>query len=151
MVTKVDAQHLSDLYQVRAELDGLAAYLCAQNPSPALRSTLETSLQQGRDAIKARSIDALLQADIAFHRALYEHSGNPEIGRIADNSWNHLVRAMHQVLNDNSIHKSVWSDHEQIAQAILAGEADQARELARVHANSSGRMTFLRLNSPVQQ
>ncbi len=151
MVTKVDAQHLSDLYQVRAELDGLAAYLCAQNPSPALRSTLETSLQQGRDAIKARSIDALLQADIAFHRALYEHSGNPEIGRIADNSWNHLVRAMHQVLNDNSIHESVWSDHEQIAQAILAGEADQARELARVHANSSGRMTFLRLNSPVQQ
>jgi len=149
MVTKVDAQQLSDLYQVRAELDGLAAYLCAQNRSPQLSSILEELTQQGWSAIKTGSVDALLQADINFHRALYEQSGNPEIGRIADTSWNHLVRAMHQVLNDDSIHDSVWNDHEQIAEAILAGDADRARELARSHANSSGRLTFLRLNPSV--
>lgn len=151
MVTKVDAQHLSDLYQVRAELDGLAASLCALNPSEELRISLAAVTKQGRAAIEKQSVEALLEADIAFHRALYDHSGNPEIGHIADSSWTHLVRAMHQVLNDKTIHDSVWDDHEQIAEAILAGDADRARELARSHANSSGRMTFLRLNTSVQQ
>jgi DNA-binding GntR family transcriptional regulator len=151
MVTKVDAQHLSDLYQVRAELDGLAASLCALNPSEELRTSLAAVTEQGRAAIEKQSVEALLEADIAFHRALYDHSGNPEIGRVADNSWSHLVRAMHQVLNDKTIHESVWDDHERIAESILAGDADTARELARSHANSSGRMTFLRLNTSVQQ
>lgn len=151
MVTKVDAQHLSDLYQVRAELDGLAAFLCALHPTAKLRTSLAALTKQGRAAIEKQSVEALLEADIAFHRALYDHSGNPEIGRVADNSWSHLVRAMHQVLNDKTIHESVWDDHERIAEAILAGDADRARELARSHANSSGRMTFLRLNTSVQQ
>ena len=148
MVTPVRAQHLSDLYQVRAELDGLAASLCAQNRTPGLEETLERVLEQGRRAISENSLELLLLADIEFHRALYTHSGNPEIGRIADSSWNHLVRAMHQVLNDASIHQAVWSDHQQIAEAILSGNSEQARELARSHANSSAELTAKRLTNP---
>lgn len=151
MVTRVDAQHLSDLYQVRAELDGLAAALCSENRSEKLQKALNRVLQQGESAINSKSVEKLLHADAAFHRTLYDFSGNPEIGRIADSSWNHLVRAMHQVLNDERIHQSVWDDHRQIAEAIMNGETERARELARSHANSSGRMTFLRLNRAEQQ
>jgi len=151
MVTPVAPQQLLNLYQVRAELDGLAASLCAVNVSSVLENRLETVLQAGRDAAEVGSVDALLKADIAFHRTLYEFSGNPEIARMADNSWSHVVRAMHQVLKEQQIHRPIWDDHMQIAAAILRGDGANASELARSHANSSGELTFQRLNRLEEQ
>ena len=64
--------------------DALHRYLCAQRVSNELKELLKKLIDQGDAATANGSIQSLAFTDIAFHRALYERSGNPEITRLAD-------------------------------------------------------------------
>ena len=145
MVARVDPARLLNLYQVRGVLDGLAASLCAKNVTNELQDTLDRIIEDGHKAQKSRSIKALAEADIKFHRTLYTYSGNPEITKIADASWSHLVRSMHQVLENDDLHIGIWEDHRDIAEAIFAGDQKLSQELATYHTDSAGQMTYVRL------
>lgn len=150
MVAPINPVQLRNLYEVRGAIDGLAAYLCAIHRDANTEECLLALIEQGEEAAATGSIQALAIADIAFHRALYERSGNPEITSIADRSWNHMVRSMHQVLESATIRPGIWSEHRAIAEAIIAGNADLARERATAHAQSAGQMTYQRL-ADIQQ
>jgi len=147
MVAPIVPEQLRNLYQVRGAIDGLAAYLCATRVNNEVRNLLNKLVDQGDAATDNGSIQSLALADIAFHRALYEQSGNPEIMRLADQSWSHMVRSMHQVLEDQSLRSGIWDDHRAIAEAIIDGDPELARERATEHANSAGQMTYQRLTN----
>ena len=147
MVAPIVPEQLRNLYQVRGAIDGLAAYLCATRVNNEVRNLLNKLVDQGDAATGNGSIQSLALADIAFHRALYEQSGNPEIMRLADQSWSHMVRSMHQVLEDQSLRSGIWDDHRAIAEAIIDGDPELARERATEHANSAGQMTYQRLTN----
>ena len=147
MVAPIVPEQLRNLYQVRGAIDGLAAYLCATRVNNDVRNLLTKLVDQGDAATGNGSIQSLALADIAFHRALYEQSGNPEIMRLADQSWSHMVRSMHQVLEDQSLRSGIWDDHRAIAEAIIDGDSELARERATEHANSAGQMTYQRLTN----
>ena len=147
MVAPIVPEQLRNLYQVRGAIDGLAAYLCATRVNNEVRNLLNKLVDQGDAATGNGSIQSLTLADIAFHRALYEQSGNPEIMRLADQSWSHMVRSMHQVLENQSLRSGIWDDHRAIAEAIIDGDPELARERATEHANSAGQMTYQRLTN----
>ena len=147
MVAPIVPEQLRNLYQVRGAIDGLAAYLCAKRVNNEVRNLLTKLVDQGDAATGNGSIQSLALADIAFHRALYERSGNPEIMRLVDQSWSHMVRSMHQVLEDQSLRSGIWDDHRAIADAIIDGDPELARERATEHANSAGQMTYQRLTN----
>ena len=71
MVAPVDARQLRNLYQVRGALDGLAAYLCAEQSSERRKDLFASLIEQGEMAVQSGSVKALAYADIAFHRTLY--------------------------------------------------------------------------------
>ena len=147
MVAPIVPEQLRNLYQVRGAIDGLAAYLCATRVNNEVRNLLNKLVDQGDAATGNGSIQSLALADIAFHRALYEQSGNPEIMRLADQSWSHMVRSMHQVLENQSLRSGIWDDHRAIAEAIIDGDPELARARATEHANSAGQMTYQRLTN----
>src|SRR5690349_9520883 len=67
LVAPLDAEHIADVYEVRAALDALAARLAAQR-----RAALDPKLiEHGRRAARGRDIHAMVEADEAFHRAIY--------------------------------------------------------------------------------
>ena len=147
MVAPIVPEQLRNLYQVRGAIDGLAAYLCATRVNNEVRNLLNKLVDQGDAATGNGSIQSLALAGIAFHRALYEQSGNPEIMRLADQSWSHMVRSMHQVLENQSLRSGIWDDHRAIAEAIIDGDPELARARATEHANSAGQMTYQRLTN----
>jgi DNA-binding GntR family transcriptional regulator len=129
MVTPIDAHLIAQVYQLRAALDTLAAGLAARRTAhidPAL-------VQQGRKAARGRNVDAMVQADIAFHNAVYEASGNAMIAQSANRHWAHIRRAMGAVLQSAALRERVWDEHERIAHAIRAGDAARAESLTRAH------------------
>ncbi|MEK9828504.1 MAG: GntR family transcriptional regulator, partial [Rhodospirillales bacterium] len=77
MVAPIDPEKLLALYQVRGALDRLAARLAATNAHKSSSGLLEI-VDRGTDALNKRSVEDLVSADIAFHSALYELSGNNE-------------------------------------------------------------------------
>lgn len=133
LVTPLEPRHIAQIYEVRGALDTLAARLAAQR-----RARLDPSLlQQGRHAVACGDINAMIDADLAFHCTLYRESGNPLIEQSASLHWHHIRRAMGQALQASSLRDSVWDEHEAIAQAIEAGRADQAEQLMRQHCQKA--------------
>ena len=145
MVAPIDANQLLALYQVRSAIDSLAARLAAERVDEDGADQLRAVIKLGRDAETARDAIALAKADMQFHRLLYTLSGNPEIARVADTSWTHMVRSMHRVLEDPSLYTHIWDQHSQIAEAIIQHEPDRAAQLSAHHAEASGHATHQRL------
>jgi DNA-binding GntR family transcriptional regulator len=145
MVAPIDANQLLALYQVRSAIDSLAARLAAERVDEDGADQLRAVIKLGREAETARDAIALAQADMQFHRLLYTLSGNPEIARVADTSWTHMVRSMHRVLEDPSLYTHIWDQHSQIAEAIIQHEPDRAAQLSAHHAEASGHATHQRL------
>lgn len=128
-VAPLDAPGIAAVYQVRGALDALAARLAAQQG----RSLDAKLIERGRKAARGRNVQAMIEADAAFHNAVYAAAGNPLIPRSAHLHWAHIRRAMGAVLQASTLRESVWDEHEAIAQAIAAGNADLAERLMREH------------------
>jgi DNA-binding GntR family transcriptional regulator len=122
LVAPLDAQGMRQIYQVR-----------------------------GRRAARGRNVEAMIDADVAFHQAIYEASGNPLIGQSADPHWRHLRRAMGAVLQAEPQRESLWDEHEAIATAIASGNADRAARLSEQHVARASKNLSERLMQQQQQ
>lgn len=141
LVAPLDVEWMHKVYQVRGALDVLAARLAA-----AQRYRIDPKLiERGRRAARGRSVEAMIEADAAFHHAIYAASGNPLIAQSADQHWRHLRRAMGAVLQSVPQRESLWDEHEAIAKAIAAGNADRAANLCDAHVTQAARTLGTRL------
>ncbi|MBL8325892.1 MAG: GntR family transcriptional regulator [Rubrivivax sp.] len=140
-VTPLDDTMIARVYEVRGALDRLAARLAAERRAPVDAQ----SLAEGRRAVAAHDIQAMIEADIAFHRGIYAASGNPLIDQTAQRYWAQVRRAMGSVLRRSEGRDSVWDEHEAIARAIAAGDADAADRLMTAHTTWAGRHMCSRL------
>lgn len=132
-VTPLDPAWIAQVYEVRGALDTLAARLAAER-----RAHLDPALiEQGRQAVEAGDIKAMIDADLAFHRALYQASANPLIEQSALLHWHHIRRAMGEALQHDGLRDPVWDEHTAIAQAVAQGDAEHAEALMREHSHQA--------------
>ena len=89
---------------------------------------------------------AFIQADVAFHTALYRLSGNRAIEDTVAAQWPHLKRSMGAVLDDPEQRPLVWAEHREILRLVLAGDAVGAERAARGHTDRAGGETARRLS-----
>ncbi|MBS0241030.1 MAG: GntR family transcriptional regulator [Proteobacteria bacterium] len=153
-VAALDANRISQLYQVRAALDGLAAELAAERcRTGAVTSTeieaLETAHAAGQLAASRADPDYadLVDRDVAFHSALHQLSGNLAIVETVADQWPHFRRSMRYALAGPESIARVWREHALIAEAVLAGKAAKAAEFARAHAERASADTVRRLEA----
>jgi DNA-binding GntR family transcriptional regulator len=133
LVAPLDASWIAQVYEVRGALDALAARLAAER-----RAVLDARLvPNGRRAARGRDIQAMIEADIAFHNAVYAASGNPLIARSAAAHWVHLRRVMGAVLQQAPQREALWDEHEAIARAIAGGDAARASRLIDQHGRQA--------------
>lgn len=129
LVAPLDAESIQHMYQVRTALDSLAARLAAVR-----KARLDPALiEAGRKASNGRNVKAMIDADIAFHNAIYAASGNPSIEQTAHQHWRHLRRVMGAVLQMSKRRTGIWDEHEAIAAAIAAGHGARAARLIEQH------------------
>lgn len=129
LVTPLTVESINNLYLIRGALDNLAAKMAAAH-----RIQLDEALiARGRELSKGKNIKAMIDADMAFHTAIYEASGNPLIAQSAQVYWVHLRRAMGAVLQSAEQRQAIWDEHEAIAHAIAEGDVAAAGELTDIH------------------
>jgi DNA-binding GntR family transcriptional regulator len=135
MVAPVGAELISQIYEVRAVLDALAARQAA-----GAKARIDPGLiAAGRRAVAGSHIGSMIDADLAFHNAIYAASGNPLIAETANHHWRHIRRAMGAVLQQARVRDSVWDEHQAIIDAIGRGDVARAEALAREHGEEAGR------------
>jgi len=150
IVARIDAARILDLYQIRTELDGLAARLAAEriargDAAPDRVRALRAAMEHGQGLDAGAAGAAYVRADVGFHMAVYRLSGNAAIEETVSAQWLHLKRAMGVVLADNSLRPRIWHEHAEIARLILAGDAAGAEAAARTHTDGAARTTASRL------
>jgi DNA-binding GntR family transcriptional regulator len=151
-VSSVEALRLRQLYQVRAALDVLAAELSADRVKAGTvskRERAETTqfLGAGLALAPDAPVAALIDADVAFHSAIYRLSGNGAISETVADQWPHFMRSMGLVLRGGTRRQLVWAEHAAILDAIMCGDAVTAANLARAHTEKAGDDTARRLEA----
>lgn len=131
VVAQLDPTRFGHLYQVRGSLDALAARLASTRKAKIPLSLIEA----GRRAAEGDDVNALIDADTAFHKAIYEASGNPFIVESAMLHWIHLRRVMGAVHQYQLGRTGIWDEHAAIVQAIHDGHADLAAMLSEKHTD----------------
>ena len=143
MVAPLTADHIANLYQVRSVLDGLAAREAARR-----QANLSFRLiGAGRAATRGRDLRAMIEADIAFHRAIYEAADNPVLLQAAERNWNHIRRIMGATLSQAGARHAVWDEHEKMLELIVSGRPDAAQQQALLHCEKAGESLVARLGS----
>lgn len=143
IVSMIDAVAIRELYLVRTALDALAARLAAERIADRViqlsqRRAAQRALAEGLKLRPDAPVLAFIQADVAFHTALYRLSGNRAIEDTVAAQWPHFKRSMGIVLDDPEQRPLVWHEHEEIMRLVLAGDAAGAESAARHHTDRAG-------------
>jgi DNA-binding GntR family transcriptional regulator len=151
-VAPIDGKRIRDLYQIRAALDGLAAALAAGRRRAGALTELQVisaqrALERGTTLPTDVPMAILIDADVAFHAAVHELSGNGAIAETVNEQWPHFRRSMQVALALPGMRARVWAEHNAILAAILAGDATTAGELARTHTERAGEDTARQLDT----
>lgn len=134
VVTPIDATTVAQVYEVRSALDAQAARLAARR-----RAVIDPALiTAGRTAAAAGQVKTMIDADLAYHRAIYQASGNPLIEASALLHWHHIRRAMGEALQHSPLRAAAWDEHEAMCHAIAKGDETAATQLMLAHGTQAG-------------
>jgi DNA-binding GntR family transcriptional regulator len=135
-IAPVDADFLTQLYEVRAALDGASAAAAARYDGPRRRSAGLEIIKRGREAVTNGDVRQLARADRDFHLFIYQASNNPMLVAASTEHWHHTHRAMNACLTHTSTLRSIWTEHQQILEAVLKHDARAAERLSKKHAEN---------------
>jgi DNA-binding GntR family transcriptional regulator len=125
-----DLAHISD---VRAQLEGHAAFRAAQRISDARRAELEALRGELARSEGSDDLEALMALDARVHRFIYGCAGNPYLEETLGRYYNLSLRIWHLVLDRLPHLFARVHEHDELLHAIGAGEADRARAVLADH------------------
>lgn len=127
------------IVEVRRALEAEVAELAAERRSEADVQAIRAALQALADAVAAGRDGA--EEDVRFHRAIAHASGNPFMIRTLD-YLAQFLRGATRVTRANEARRDDFSEavkqeHQQIVQAIAAGDPEAARVAAAQHMKNA--------------
>jgi DNA-binding GntR family transcriptional regulator len=146
-VAPLVAEQIEQVYELRAVIEGLAARRAAERGAARAAAEGPALVATGRAAVAAGDLPALVAADQAFHRFLYDISGNALIAPAMAAHWTQLQRAMAEVLVRDEQPRDIWDQHAAILAAVAAGDGDSAEARAREHLTQAAGYMLARLRS----
>lgn len=146
-VAPIDPARFEAIYQLRSAVEPLAVRLATARMARADAVRGREWVAHGKRLAASGDAKAILQADVDFHAWIYALSGNPLIDETMQLNWQHLRRAMSEVLRQPAMSKPVWDEHGRIVEAMAAGDADRAARLMYDHIVVAYRRVRLQLGA----
>ena len=144
-VAPLDLDHVRDMYEMRAVIEGLAFRKAAERNAPRAAQRGAAAIAAGRKAVAAGNVARMIEADMAFHALIYELSQNPLVAPVMDTHWTNTQRVMGEVLLRDEHPRDIWDQHEALLKAVVAGDAKAAERLARQHIEQAASFMLARL------
>jgi DNA-binding GntR family transcriptional regulator len=132
-VSAVEAADIVNITEVRAELEGYAAALAAERLDDDHRAAAQALLHEVEELGEAGDQDWLMRFDERIHRFTWEATGNPYLIETLERYFTHSLRIWYLVLDRLPGLGHAVHDQARLVEALLAGDADKARELMREH------------------
>ena len=133
IVAPLDPDHIKQMYDVRAVIEGLAFRQAALGNSVLAKQKGPALIEKGRQAVKSGAIKDLIVADMAFHHFVYHLSENLLVAPAMDAHWTYTQRVMGEVFMRDEKSRDIWDQHEALLQLIISGDGEAAEAQAKEH------------------
>jgi DNA-binding GntR family transcriptional regulator len=144
IVASLDHNQMAELYVVRAELEGLAAKLAAKHATPEEKRVLQDMVDEDRKIVN--DPNALSRANRRFHKQIHLASHNRFLVQQLDLLHRSMALMATTSLAAEGRGMVAMQEHQNIVDAIAAGDQDGAFEALRQHI-SVAFMTRLKLDA----
>lgn len=136
VVRDLSIHEIADQFEIRLALESFVLRSLAGKLTDAHILRLKDNLRQQQLAAKQLDVTTSTRLDSAFHTLFCEFLGNQEILRV----MLHLREKMHRVVTrvfeqDSNRLAPSYREHKAIADAVLAGKANQAAAALEEHLN----------------
>lgn len=129
LLLMTEQQNLHDILELRAAIEGEAAYLAALRRTPEQAAKLQTAFDNLCEAYDTRGVAA--EEDFQFHFVVAEATGNPVLLKVmaslADLNRRQLVATTLSLYHEPDRISALRREHEAILAPILAQRPDDAR------------------------
>jgi len=154
-VTKLTAEDVGDIYELRARVEGLAAGLLARNLSPL--DKLEKSVAQMHRAAEEGDMEALIANDLSFHLQMCKKCGNRILAEYASQLLLPLFAFTQMRAHTNNVGMEAWTSHipthQRIVEVIRLGDPLVAEQfVSRIILEKFGRFAYdIWENRPIEE
>lgn len=132
-VVRLDTRQVTDLFQMREAMEGMACRLAAERMDPAAAARLLADLEADRRTWAGDAAASGLPR-LDFHQRVVEASGNQRIAETLNGDLYQLFRLYRRQSGAGAQRKqAAYHEHWQIMRAIIARDADLAESLMRSH------------------
>jgi DNA-binding GntR family transcriptional regulator len=132
-IVRKTKDEILEMIAVWAALESMAARLATEVAGDAEIEALHRLLDPYAQSGPATDLDAYTNANLRFHRAIIEASGNPLIAEITDGLFFHMRAIRHRIIGNPDRARRSVDDHAQIVAALQARDGDRAERLVREH------------------
>ena len=128
VVASISAKDVRDIFEIRMSLEVLTARLAAQRVDPAGAAMLGELVAKASVASSAAELAAL---NTAFHNEICRMSGNALLIGMMETLHDRIQWIYRQTAVERA--PDSWTEHEAMATAICAGDAEAAADAAHTH------------------
>jgi len=140
IVAKITASKMVEMFEVMAELEGFCGRLAARRMTPAEHATLHSIHKQFGPYVKARDREGYHALNKSFHEAIYAGSRNRYLKDQASALYDRLSPYRAYQLKRPDALRLASEEHQEIIDAIVAGDGDEAYKLLKNHVSLSNEL-----------
>ncbi len=137
IVADVNLSDLHKIFEMRRELEPLAASLAAQRATPPQIEEMRALATQVREVTTGQETNQetgqLLRFDQRMHISLWQAAHNEFLEETLERLYNHVLRLWNLSPIQTSSVQQAMEDHLTIFEAVARRDANQAARLMRVH------------------
>lgn len=136
-VSGLSMKDISDVFEIRSALEGLAAELASERATEEELENMERHLVRIAEGIEKGDITSVVEVDTDFHGMLYTASRNQWLGQIINNLREQIQRFRQTSLSYPGRMRVALEEHRRIVEAISSRDPELARKLAAEHIENA--------------
>lgn len=136
-VAGLSLKDITDVFEIRGALEGLAAELAAERITEEELEGLERYLVKISEESETGNLSKVVETDTDFHSLIYSASRNQRLSQIINNLREQIQRFRTTSLAYPGRMKVAVEEHRKIVEAISARDGELARKLAHEHMENA--------------
>jgi len=136
-VSDMSIKDVTDVFEIRRALEGLAAELAAERMTEDELEELERLLVRTAETTARLDVLSTVDMDTGFHQVIYEASRNEKLSNMLYHLREQIQRFRTQSLSRPGRLRRVLVEHQGIVDALKQRDTDLARQLAEGHIDNA--------------
>lgn len=133
MVADLNFSDLQKIFEMRSELEALAAQLAAQRATPEQLSEMGNVLGEAETLIETGDNRSLIELDRALHALIARAAQNEFLEQALDGLYCHVLRLWNLSLQRMDVLSEAMDEHRQLLAAIQNRQGERAATIMRAH------------------